>query len=107
MSDTNDSTKKPGGRTPLTLKKVETSTVKQSFSHGRTKAVVVEKKRTLGPAPAALARGDLDSLTYLTLLQTVIGKRADLEDRELAARMAEIQLEAALFIPPPATVAAP
>ncbi|MEI9885483.1 MAG: translation initiation factor IF-2 [Rhizomicrobium sp.] len=52
MSDTNDTTKKPGGRQPLTLKKVETSTVKQSFSHGRTKAVVVEKKRTLGPAPA-------------------------------------------------------
>jgi translation initiation factor IF-2 len=56
MSDTNDTTKKPaGGRTPLTLKKVETSTVKQSFSHGRTKAVVVEKKRTLGPTPAAKA----------------------------------------------------
>jgi translation initiation factor IF-2 len=53
MSETNDTTKKPagGGRTPLTLKKTETSTVKQSFSHGRTKAVVVEKKRTLGPTP--------------------------------------------------------
>jgi translation initiation factor IF-2 len=51
MSDTNDTTKKPGGRQPLTLKKTETSTVKQSFSHGRTKAVVVEKKRTLGPTP--------------------------------------------------------
>jgi translation initiation factor IF-2 len=33
----------------LTLKKTETSTVKQSFSHGRTKAVVVEKKRTAHP----------------------------------------------------------
>jgi translation initiation factor IF-2 len=56
MSDTNDTTKKPaGGRTPLTLKKTETSTVKQSFSHGRTKAVVVEKKRTLGPATPAKA----------------------------------------------------
>jgi translation initiation factor IF-2 len=52
MTDTNDSTKKPAKT--LTLKKTETSTVKQSFSHGRTKAVVVEKKRTLGPAtPAA------------------------------------------------------
>ncbi|HXC56917.1 MAG TPA: translation initiation factor IF-2 [Rhizomicrobium sp.] len=51
MSDTNDTTKKPGGAKTLTLKKTETSTVKQSFSHGRTKAVVVEKKRTLGPAP--------------------------------------------------------
>jgi len=56
MSDTNDSTKKPSGGKTLTLKKTETSTVKQSFSHGRTKAVVVEKKRTLGPAaPAAKA----------------------------------------------------
>jgi translation initiation factor IF-2 len=33
-------------KTTLTLKKTETSTVKQSFSHGRTKAVVVEKRRT-------------------------------------------------------------
>jgi translation initiation factor IF-2 len=44
MSDTNETTHRPSGK--LTLKKTETSTVKQSFSHGRTKAVVVEKKRT-------------------------------------------------------------
>ena len=49
MTETNDAQRsKSGGRT-LSLKKTETSTVKQSFSHGRTKAVVVEKKRTLGP----------------------------------------------------------
>src|SRR5690349_6541300 len=52
MTDTNDTTKKPSGAKTLTLKKTETSTVKQSFSHGRTKAVVVEKKRTLGPVAA-------------------------------------------------------
>jgi translation initiation factor IF-2 len=53
MSDT-DETKRPAKT--LSLKKTETSTVKQSFSHGRTKAVVVEKKRTLGaPAPKAAA----------------------------------------------------
>src|SRR5580692_729395 len=46
MSDT-DETKRPK---TLSLKKTETSTVKQSFSHGRTKAVVVEKKRTSGAA---------------------------------------------------------
>jgi translation initiation factor IF-2 len=45
MNDANDTTRKPG-KAPLTLKKTEMSTVKQSFSHGRTKAVVVEKKRT-------------------------------------------------------------
>ena len=49
MSDT-DETKRPGKT--LSLKKTETSTVKQSFSHGRTKAVVVEKKRSAAP-PAA------------------------------------------------------
>src|SRR6201984_431608 len=46
MSETNESAARPvhTGKT-LSLKKTETSTVKQSFSHGRTKAVLVEKKR--------------------------------------------------------------
>ncbi|MFV0281362.1 MAG: translation initiation factor IF-2 associated domain-containing protein, partial [Rhodoblastus sp.] len=63
-------TKTPGDKTlsvgpskTLTLKRpVEQGTVRQSFSHGRTKAVVVEKvkRRTVGPhetkaAPAAPA----------------------------------------------------
>jgi translation initiation factor IF-2 len=59
MSETNDATRtaRPAGKT-LSLKKTETSTVKQSFSHGRTKAVVVEKKRArvapqAGGRPAA------------------------------------------------------
>lgn len=52
------------------------------------------------PARAALDRHDLDSQAYLTLAQSVLSKRADLADRELAARLAEIQLEAALFLPP-------
>ena len=47
MNDTTDKDgKKPGGT--LTLKRpaaVEQSRVKQSFSHGRTKTVVVETKR--------------------------------------------------------------
>ncbi|RFB05400.1 translation initiation factor IF-2 [Parvularcula marina] len=44
MSD--DSQEKSGsGRRPLTLRKTETGAVKQSFPHGRTKTVVVEKKR--------------------------------------------------------------
>src|SRR5437870_13633493 len=55
-------TKTPGDKTlsvskTLTLKpRVETGTVKQSFSHGRTKQVVVEKRgkrRVGGEAPAA------------------------------------------------------
>jgi translation initiation factor IF-2 len=60
MSDGNDTNKTGGGeRRPLTLKKTEgAGTVRQSFSHGRTKTVVVEtkKKKVLGapgggPAP--------------------------------------------------------
>src|ERR1700748_1457204 len=61
MSDTNDTTQKPSGGKTLSLKKTETSTVKQSFSHGRTKAVVVEKKRTLGGAPAAPTRAPAET----------------------------------------------
>ncbi len=53
MSDT-DETKRPAKT--LSLKKTETSTVKQSFSHGRTKAVVVEKKRSATPPAAKPAR---------------------------------------------------
>src|SRR5258708_34189096 len=49
MTDT-DETKRPK---TLSLKKTETSTVKQSFSHGRTKAVGVEKKRSATPPAAA------------------------------------------------------
>ena len=52
------------------------------------------------PAQAAYRRGDLDSQTYLTLSQSALARRADLDDRELAAKVAEIQLETALFIPP-------
>ena len=58
-------TKTPGDKTlsvptkTLTLKpRVETGTVRQSFSHGRTKSVVVEKRgkrRLPGEAPAAEA----------------------------------------------------
>jgi len=53
MSDENDNGRPsaPGGRAPLTLKprtgggSVSAGTVKQSFSHGRSKTVVVENKR--------------------------------------------------------------
>jgi translation initiation factor IF-2 len=46
MSETNDPATRPAqAAKTLSLKRTETSTVKQSFSHGRTKAVVVEKKR--------------------------------------------------------------
>jgi translation initiation factor IF-2 len=65
MSDEKDNGRPtaPGGRQPLTLKprlgagSVSAGTVKQSFSHGRSKTVVVETKRArpLGSAPGNLA----------------------------------------------------
>jgi translation initiation factor IF-2 len=64
MTDENDSgrptqapgAQSPGGRTPLTLKpriggSVSSGMVKQSFSHGRSKTVVVETKRRRVDAP--------------------------------------------------------
>ena len=49
MSDSNDS--KTTGRKPLTVSRKSSGTVKQSFSHGRSKQVVVEtkKRRTIVP----------------------------------------------------------
>ncbi len=68
MSDANDEDGKtpagappaPGGRAPLTLKpraagSVSTGTVRQSFSHGRSKTVVVETKRRRTDTPAPVA----------------------------------------------------
>ncbi|WP_420479702.1 translation initiation factor IF-2 associated domain-containing protein, partial [Brevundimonas sp. FT23028] len=50
-----------GPRAPLSLKprtagSVSTGTVRQSFSHGRTKTVVVETKRRVGAAPGGHQR---------------------------------------------------
>lgn len=61
MTDTNNSgDKSPQGAKPtLHLKRpVDQGTVRQSFSHGRSKVVVVEKKRrVLGPGETAPAAG--------------------------------------------------
>ncbi len=58
MTDGNDdkNNETPRERAPLTLKprvggNVSTGTVKQSFSHGRSKTVVVETKRRIGTPP--------------------------------------------------------
>src|SRR5438552_15001832 len=58
MTDENDNGRatSPGGRAPLTLKPrsggaVSAGVVKQSFSHGRSKTVVVETKRRRVDAP--------------------------------------------------------
>ncbi|HEX6860306.1 MAG TPA: translation initiation factor IF-2 N-terminal domain-containing protein, partial [Caulobacteraceae bacterium] len=55
MSDENDNGRPQSGRTPLTLKpragSVSSGVVKQSFSHGRSKTVVVETKRSRPHGP--------------------------------------------------------
>ena len=59
MSDTDNDKPKLGMRAPLGVRRtVETGKVKQSFSHGRSKTVVVETKKARtfrrpgDPAPA-------------------------------------------------------
>ena len=45
--DTADKTLRGAGRKPLSLQRtVESGHVRQSFSHGRSKSVVVEKRKT-------------------------------------------------------------
>ncbi len=109
MSDANDNDK-AGGRKPLTLKRnVAAGTVKQSFSRGRSKFVVVEKKRkrVIGkaapetPAPrqetpaqevksdiAARARElGLSEAEYLARQAAVEKARAEAASREERARL--------------------
>jgi outer membrane protein TolC len=59
------------------------------------------------PASAAYDRGDLDSQAFFTLSQTLLSKRADLDDKALTARLANIALETALFLPPAESRGAP
>lgn len=53
MTDTKDQGSNSGGRKPLTVVRKTSGTVKQSFSHGRSKQVVVEtkKRRAVSGAP--------------------------------------------------------
>jgi outer membrane protein TolC len=55
----------------------------------------------LAPSRTAYDRGDLDSQTYLALMQAALSKRADLDDARLQGRLAEMRLETALFLPLP------
>ncbi|MFN7180994.1 translation initiation factor IF-2 [Hyphomonas sp.] len=59
MSDNNESGNS-GGRKPLTVVRKTSGTVKQSFSHGRSKQVVVETKKKLRPVTAGGQGGAAD-----------------------------------------------
>ncbi|MEI7932493.1 MAG: hypothetical protein WCI21_05495 [Alphaproteobacteria bacterium] len=57
-------------------------------------------------ADAAFARRDIDSGTYLALTQDALARRADLDQARLTARLARIELETILFLPPTTSRAA-
>ena len=67
---------------------------------GELREAVPRLEAIVERAAAANARGDIDSSAYLTLVQAALSRRADLEDKQLAARQAEAALEMALFLPP-------
>ncbi|MEZ6029134.1 MAG: translation initiation factor IF-2 [Hyphomonadaceae bacterium] len=94
MSDTKDTDNT--GRRPLTLKRSDTGTVKQSFSHGRSKQVAVEvKKKRVVVTPGAnpkVVRPEPEKPAekpQLTAAQEAIQK-SGLSEAELKARQAAI-----------------
>src|SRR5262245_51173535 len=128
--DTNDKTLSVAPRKPLSLKRtVESGHVKQSFSHGRSNSVVVEKKkkRTIS-APGAeghdaydrrggLSSGEMDARRRALEMQrqrdedegrgaeekAVHGRAAQQQRaREEAERAAAAEAEAAAEAPTPA-----
>jgi translation initiation factor IF-2 len=101
MTDTKDSDNT--GRRPLTLKRADAGTVKQSFSHGRSKNVVVEtKKKRVVVTPGAnpkVVRPEPEKVIerpsqQLTPAQEAIQK-SGLSEAELKARQAAIALRRA------------
>ncbi|AHB48290.1 translation initiation factor IF-2 [Hyphomicrobium nitrativorans NL23] len=134
MSETKDTADKPltpGGRKPLSLQRtVESGHVRQSFSHGRSKSVVVEKRKTrklatpgapaereagqpaaAAPAPAAApkapsrpaseARGDAGKSDLLRPEERDARARALAEARKRAVEDAQRAEEERRNAPPP------
>ena len=110
MSETDDSGARTrggsggaGGGKTLSLKRTETSTVRQSFSHGRSKAVVVEKKRARvmpgkGPAepekPSAKHAVVEDALHHTEEARRAAANRGGVVLRELTEDEKEARLRA-------------
>jgi translation initiation factor IF-2 len=113
--ETGDKTLTVAPRKPLSLKRtVESGHVRQSFSHGRSKSVVVEKKkkRTIsapGDADAQAAEAaqteeagglSTDELDARRRALEVAKERAEAEARESTQREAQRRLEEAAKAPP-------
>src|SRR5262249_27378249 len=96
MSDTKDTDNTQ--RRPLTVRRTDTGTVKQSFSHGRSKQVAVEVKKkkvvvTRGPQPKAV-RPEPEKKAATTAAPPSAAQEAvqksTLSEAELKARQAAI-----------------
>ena len=95
MSDTNDkSSTTKSGRKPLTVSRGSSSgTVRQSFSHGRTKQVVVEKKKRRMVSPggksggSSKSGGDGGGLSK----SAELAKKLGITETELKARQAALK----------------
>src|ERR1700730_9683911 len=93
MSETRETTEKTlraAPHKPLSLKRtVESGHVRQNFSHGRSKSVVVEKKkkRTIsGPGGTEVAEAATPQTEADRLLAEVMQRPGGLSDDELDAR---------------------
>ncbi|TNE59344.1 MAG: translation initiation factor IF-2 [Alphaproteobacteria bacterium] len=102
MSDTKDSGNKPSGgseRRPLSLKgsgSVGAGTVRQSFSHGRSKPVVVEKrrKRILGKKDAAKKTVEKPETPATPAPQAAPEPQAPEEEKTVLRTLTETEREA-------------
>lgn len=99
MSDTNDTGNSSGsGRKPLTVSRGSSGTVRQSFSHGRSKQVVVEKKkrRMVGaPGKPGTGRGAGGAKKPAQSEDALLAKKLGITEAELAARKAALKAQKA------------
>ncbi len=93
MSDSNDTGKTSGsGRKPLTVSRSGSGTVRQSFSHGRSKQVVVEKKKRRmvgGPGGGSGAAKEKPAISE----DAALARKLGITEAELAARKAALQAQ--------------
>ena len=95
----------------LDLAKAEAQNAAAELSSSLAQAATLERdvprlEALARSADAAFARRDIDSGTYLALTQDALARRADLDQARLTARLARIELETILFLPPTTSRAA-
>jgi translation initiation factor IF-2 len=95
--ETTDKTQGAGARKPLSLKRtVESGHVRQSFSHGRSKSVVVEKKKTrkiATPGEPEESKAPETAEAERMLSQVIAQRPGGLSSDELDARRRALEAE--------------